>query len=78
MSCRALLVVGGWLGGWVFLPASFDEFLQRARLERSMIERRVGQYMECVVLAPFSEQVRSKGFFGEPLKHAMTHMWANW
>ena len=40
-------------------PWSFQlrmmSFLQRARAERSMIERRVGQYMECVVLVPFSK-----------------------
>ena len=40
--------------------------LQRARAERSMIE-----------LARFSKQERSKGFFGEPLKHVITHIRAN-
>ena len=40
--------------------------LKRAKMERSMIE-----------LAPFSINVRSKGFFGEPLKHVITRMWAN-
>ena len=42
-----------------------------------MIERRVGQYMECVVFVPFSKKKRSKDFFGEPLKHVITYMWAN-
>ena len=30
-----------------------------------------------IELVPFSIYVRSKGFFGEPLKHVITHMWAN-
>ena len=57
----------GWLGvvwcgvlwSWFPCPWSFVlcmmSVLQRARAERSMIERRVGQCMERVVLAPFSK-----------------------
>ena len=40
--------------------------MMRARAERSMVE-----------LAPFSIFVRSKDFFGEPLMHVITYMWAN-
>ena len=63
--CRASL--GGWVVGcgavwcgavWCVVCVVVD-LLQRARAERSMIERRVGQCMECVVLAPFSRRVRS-------------------
>ena len=70
-------LVGWWVGCGVLLsacrcrggpcPWSFVlrmmSILQRARAERSMIERRVGQCMECVVLAPFSKWVRSSGYF---------------
>ena len=38
---------------WSYLLRMMS-ILQRARAERSMIECRVGQCMECVVLAPFS------------------------
>ena len=85
VSRRVLCVVGCWFGGWVagwlgvacrcrpwYFLLRMMSILLRARAERSMIERRVGQHMECVVLAPFSKQVRSKGFFGEPLKHVIT------
>ena len=64
VMCRALV---GWLGVewqtcrcrgglclWSFLFRMMST-LQRARAERSMIERRVGQCMECVVFAPFSK-----------------------
>ena len=67
--CRALVGwLVGWVGGvvlstcrcrggrcpWSFLLRMMS-FLQRARVERSMIERRAGQCMECVVLVPFSK-----------------------
>ena len=62
-----LCAARGWLGGWVVVWCDVMwwcvcvvvDLLQRARAERSMIERRVGQCMECVVLAPFSKRVRS-------------------
>ena len=53
---------------WSFLLRMMS-ILQRARAERSMIERRVRQCMECVVLAPFPKWVR---IFGEPLNHVIT------
>ena len=68
VSCRVPRVVGCWLSSWVWCrvvlstcrgglcPWSFllrmMSMLQRARAECSMVERRVGQYMECVVFAP--------------------------
>ena len=56
------------------------DLLQRARAERSTIERRVGQYIECVVLDLFSnlEIGKIQGFLCEPLNHVMTlrgHSW---
>ena len=55
--CGVLLSTCRCRGGpcpWFFLLRMMS-ILQRARAERSMIERRFGQYMERVVLAPFSK-----------------------
>ena len=55
--CGVLLSTCRCRGGpcpWSF-QLRMMSFLQRARAERSMIERRVGQYSECVVLVPFSK-----------------------
>ena len=71
MSCaaRCWLLVGWcgvvWCGGpcpWSFLLRMMS-ILQRARGERSMIERRVGQYMECVCCPrPFLKIGKIQGF----------------
>ena len=61
--CCGVVVVLSWCPcPWSFLLRMIG-VLQRARAERSMIERRVGQHMECVVFAPFSKWVRSNGYF---------------
>ena len=55
--CAVLLSTCRCRGGpcpWSFLLRMMS-ILQPARAERSMIERRVGQHMECVVFAPFSK-----------------------